>query len=87
MKKIKDLAKKFKNAEAIENLAYDTAFESDEITPAAEAEWERCNNYTNSLREELAAEIEKISFGQIDNKTAWAMTFKPELFDLIARLV
>lgn len=86
MTNIKKLADRLRNAIAIENLAYDTAFESEETTPAMEAEWEQCNNYTNKLREELAAEIEKITSGCIDNKTAWTMTFKPETFDLIAKL-
>lgn len=89
MKRIKELARKLRNAETLENFAYQTACEEENLNTFFQLadEWEKLNYITNGIREELAAEIEKISFGQIDNKTAWAMTFKPELFDLIARLV
>lgn len=89
MKKIKELARKFKNAKAVEDLAYEAAFEEENLNDFFKLadEWEQCNYITNGIREELAKEITKISFGQIDYKTAWAMTFKPELYNLIARLV
>lgn len=88
MKNIKKLADKLRNAIAIENLAYDTAFEEenpDNFLKLAD-EWEQCNYITNGVREELAAEIVKVTLGQIDYKTAWAMTFKPELHEIIKKI-
>lgn len=88
MKNIKKLADKLRNAIAIEDLAYQTAFEEEDVNDFFKLadEWEQCDNVTNGIRDELAAEIVKITFGQIDIKTAWAMTFKPELLEIISKL-
>ena len=88
MKRIKELDRKLRNAIALEDLAYDAAFEEenpDNFLKLAD-EWEQCNYITNGIREELAAEIVKVTLGQIDYKTAWAMTFKPELHEIIKRI-
>ena len=90
MMNIKELAKKFKNAVAVEDLAYQAAFEefdiNSDVADKLADEWEACNDYTNYLRGELAREITNFTNKQVDCKTAWAMTFKPELFNLIDRL-
>lgn len=88
MKRIKELARKLRNAEAVENLAYETACEEENPNNFLKLadEWEKLNYITNGIREELAAEIVKATFGQIDSKTAWAMTFKPELHEIIKKI-
>ena len=86
MKRIKELDRKLRNAIALEDMAYETAFEGDETTEAEEKEWERLSDEVQKIREELAAEIVKATFGQIDSKTAWAMTFKPELHEIIKKI-
>lgn len=88
MKRIKELARKLRNAETVENLAYETACEEENLNNFMKLadEWEQCNYITNGIREELAAELVKITAGQIDEKTAWAMTFKPELHEIIKRI-
>ena len=86
MKRIKELDRKLRNAIALEDMAYEAAFEGDETTEAQEKEWEQLADIVQALREELAAEIVKATFGQIDSKTAWAMTFKPELHEIIKRI-
>ena len=84
--KIKKLSIQLNNAVALGNLYYDDAFEAEEFDEYAAAEWEKISNEEQRIREELTAEIVKFSLGQIDSNTAWKMTFKPELHDLIKRL-
>lgn len=86
MKELKDLARKLRNAIAVENMTYDLAFEGEEINEKYAAEWEEISDMTVKAREALAAEIVKVTAGQIDEPTAYRMTFKPELFEIIRKI-
>lgn len=92
MTKLQALAAKLKAAELKANRLYDTAFEIADAMPGteenarAEAAWEKAEDAAIALRETLAAEIVKMTFGQIDEPTAYKMTYSPKLYDLIARM-
>lgn len=86
MKKIQKLAIKVKNGAIFEQWAIDDIMNADEPTSADIAECEQLADMLIAAREELAAEIVRMTRGQIDEPTAYKMTFNPELFDLIARL-
>ena len=91
MTKLQKLAAKLKAAQATADKLYDAAFEAADINPesaeftAAESAWEKADTAANDVREQIAAEIVKMTFGQIDRHTAWRMTYTEKLYDLIAR--
>ena len=88
MKRIKELDRKLRNAALFERWAYDDAMNEQDKKKFETllAEWEQISDELQKIREELAAEIVKATFGQIDSKTAWAMTFKPELHEIIKKI-
>lgn len=92
MKKIQRIAAAFKKANDLATALYNEAFELAESKPgsaeneAAEAAWSAAEDAANAIRQQLADEIQRMTSGMIDNRTAWSMTFKHELFDLIAKL-
>lgn len=85
MTKLQELARKLKNADAIADLAEQTAAENPD-KPELETEWEKCFDYTCEIRDQIAAEIVKVSRNMIDRETAWKMTFLPKLYALIEKM-
>lgn len=91
MADMKTLAAKLKAAEQKATRLYDLAFEfcdraeSLADVEAAEAAWSAAEDAANEIRQKLADEIQRVTSGMIDSKTAWAMTYKPKLYDLIEK--
>lgn len=92
MASMKTLAAKLRTAELNANRLYDRAFELADSEPgteanaAAEAAWSAAEDAANEIRQNLADEIQRFTAGKIDSKTAWAMTYKPKLYELIEKL-
>lgn len=85
MNKIKYLTRELENAIAKANLA-EEALEKDYTNKALDAEWEKCYDWEIKVREQIAAEIVKATAGEIDEKTAYKMTFNPKFYDIVAKI-
>lgn len=91
MADMKTLAIRLRAAELKANRLYDRAFELADSEPgteanaAAEAAWSAAEDAANEIRQKLADEIQRVTSGMIDSKTAWAMTYKPKLYELIEK--
>jgi hypothetical protein len=91
MADMKRLSIQLRTAELKANRLYDIAFELADSQPGTEANanaekaWSDAEDAANEIRQKLADEIQRVTSGMIDSKTAWAMTYKPKLYDLIEK--